>query len=612
MNKLFTIFILTVILFSCKTSYDKNFTMQCNQNNVKEDIETINSEKQKYIDSVYSSVIEINSINEYTSFLKIFPESHHNKEIKNKRQKLFLIRKKVIESQLNLDDLIKINPCYIPIYKNIDYVRDTNIQFESLFNSELDSTNPYRNRYLVGDFNTADKNGKSKGIQEKFFNIKEGWEFKELFLFAERHNIQEDSLLTITNEYLKKYLEEDLKRKKISIQLRMYKNYYLQVAKFIEEETKKKYSTFRGYKYTGQNLCFCEITNDTILLISKHVTSARGKSRSSKIDSTTGEKTYSYFESLPTGKYRKYYASHNRITIRNWETQRKYSNDDKIRDSMTGGGNSRVTYFDGKTQLPNFLLIDPDPLYRGAMHRNGIHEGSLTNMSRCMLGTPQSLGCLRTTDYGSKFCRWWIPKYANLFIYYEEKRYSNKQLSEQEIDGIKLPFKNDKEGNLFRKWVNINYPNYAKEIDLEERGSCSNCFMQLAWEKYYNEYLETKEGKKLDFTLPQIISNNKKEEVKIIEEKIVTKTEEVDLTQFDIIEEYYIIIGCFNEIKNAKSYSEKIKRKGYTTYVFYNNNSKCNFVSIGPYQDKQKSLSDLPSIQKDIDEESWIFTKIVK
>ena len=135
MTKLFTIFILTVILFSCKTSYDKNFTMQCNQNNVKEDIEIINSEKQKYIDSVYSSVIEINSINEYTSFLKKFPESHHNKEIKNKRQKLFLIRKKVIESQLNLDDLIKINPCYIPIYKNIDYVRDTNIQFASLFNS---------------------------------------------------------------------------------------------------------------------------------------------------------------------------------------------------------------------------------------------------------------------------------------------------------------------------------------------------------------------------------------------------------------------------------------------------------------------------------------------
>ena len=90
------------------------------------------------------------------------------------------------------------------------------------------------------------------------------------------------------------------------------------------------------------------------------------------------------------------------------------------------------------------------------------------------------------------------------------------------------------------------------------------------------------------------------------------KTEEVDLTQFDIIEEYYIIIGCFKEIKNAKFYSEKIKRKGYPTYVFYNSSSKCNFISIGPYQDKQKSLSDLPSIQKNIDEESWIYTKIVK
>ena len=37
------------------------------------------------------------------------------------------------------------------------------------------------------------------------------------------------------------------------------------------------------------------------------------------------------------------------------------------------------------------------------MKMNGIHEGSLSNMSRCMLGTPQSLGCLRMTDYGSKF-----------------------------------------------------------------------------------------------------------------------------------------------------------------------------------------------------------------
>ena len=587
--------------------------MQCNQSSVNEDIEKINIKKQKYIDSIYSVSIKTNSINSYTSFLKTFPESKYINNVNDRRRKLFLYKNKVIESKLDIEKLIIKNPCYIPIYKNIDYIRDTNIQFESLFNSELDNTNPYRNRYLVGDFNTLDKNGESKGIQEKFFNIKEGWEFKELFLFAKLHNIEEDSLLTITDEYLEKYLNDNYKREIINIQLRMYKNYYLQVARYIEKETEKKYSTFRGYKYAGQNLCFCEITNDTILLISKHMTSARGKSRSStSMDSATGEKTYSYFESLPIGKNRKYYASHYRITIRNWETKRDYSEEDAIRDSITGGGNSRVTYFDGKSQLPNFLLMDADSLYPRAMPRNGIHEGSLTNMSKCMLGTPQSLGCLRTTDYGSKFCRWWIPKYANLFIYYEEERYSNKQLSEEEIDGIKLPFKNDKEGNLFRKWVNTNYPNYAKEINLEKSGSCSNCFIQLAWEKYYSEYIKTKEGKKLDFTPPDTISINEEEIIGGIEEKIVTKNKEIDLTQFDVIEEYYIIIACFNEIKNAKSYSEKIKRKGYTTYVFYNSSAKCNFVSIGPYQDKQKSLVDLPSIQKDIDEESWIFTKIVK
>ena len=587
--------------------------MQCNQSSVNEDIEKINIKKQKYIDSIYSVSIKTNSINSYTSFLKTFPESKYINNVNDRRRKLFLYKNKVIESKLDIEKLIIKNPCYIPIYKNIDYIRDTNIQFESLFNSELDNTNPYRNRYLVGDFNTLDKNGESKGIQEKFFNIKEGWEFKELFLFAKLHNIEEDSLLTITDEYLEKHLNDNYKREIINIQLRMYKNYYLQVARYIEKETEKKYSTFRGYKYAGQNLCFCEITNDTILLISKHITSARGKSRSStSMDSATGEKTYSYFESLPIGKNRKYYASHYRITIRNWETKRDYSEEDAIRDSITGGGNSRVTYFDGKSQLPNFLLMDADSLYPRAMPRNGIHEGSLTNMSKCMLGTPQSLGCLRTTDYGSKFCRWWIPKYANLFIYYEEERYSNKQLSEEEIDGIKLPFKNDKEGNLFRKWVNTNYPNYAKEINLEKSGSCSNCFIQLAWEKYYSEYIKTKEGKKLDFTPPDTISINEKEIIGGIEEKIVTKNKEIDLTQFDVIEEYYIIIACFNEIKNATSYAEKIRKKGYTTYVFYEENAKCNFVSIGPYSDKQKSISDLPSIQKNIDKESWVYTKIVK
>ena len=46
--------------------------------------------------------------------------------------------------------------------------------------------------------------------------------------------------------------------------------------------------------------------------------------------------------------------------------------------------------------------------------------------------------------------------------------------------------------------------------------------------------------------------------------------------------------------------------------MFYESRAKCNFVSIGPYQDKQESLADLPSIQKNIDKESWVYTKIIK
>ena len=79
------------------------------------------------------------------------------------------------------------------------------------------------------------------------------------------------------------------------------------------------------------------------------------------MDSTTGEVKYAYSEQLPIGKNRKYYGvGLYRISIKNWETQRKYEKDDIYRDSLLGGGNSRVTFFDGKSQLPNFLLMEPD------------------------------------------------------------------------------------------------------------------------------------------------------------------------------------------------------------------------------------------------------------
>jgi|GEM_PF-681360 len=54
------------------------------------------------------------------------------------------------------------------------------------------------------------------------------------------------------------------------------------------------------------------------------------------------------------------------------------------------------------------------------------------------------------------------------------------------------PFKNKTEGNKFRKWINDNYQDYAREIDLDEKGSHENSYIMRAYAKHGEEY-ETKD-----------------------------------------------------------------------------------------------------------------------
>ena len=51
-----------------------------------------------------------------------------------------------------------------------------------------------------------------------------------------------------------------------------------------------------------------------------------------------------------------------------------------------------------------------------------------------------------------------------------------------------IPFKGREEGDKFRSWVNDNYPNYAKSIDLDRSGSFNNNYIKKAWNKYGEEY----------------------------------------------------------------------------------------------------------------------------
>tara|TARA_R100001460_G_scaffold77972_1_gene118923 strand:- start:7790 stop:9373 length:1584 start_codon:yes stop_codon:yes gene_type:complete len=44
------------------------------------------------------------------------------------------------------------------------------------------------------------------------------------------------------------------------------------------------------------------------------------------------------------------------------------------------------------------------------------------------------------------------------------------------------------EGNKFRQWVNANYPDYAKKINLSKEGPMNNSYIRKAWQKYGQEY----------------------------------------------------------------------------------------------------------------------------
>tara|TARA_R110002153_G_scaffold189041_4_gene341891 strand:+ start:5293 stop:5976 length:684 start_codon:yes stop_codon:yes gene_type:complete len=78
----------------------------------------------------------------------------------------------------------------------------------------------------------------------------------------------------------------------------------------------------------------------------------------------------------------------------------------------------------------------------------------------------------------------------------KKRKYSFKVFNGLELVGFinptgkisDAPFKNKKEGNKFRNWVNENHTDYAKKIDLDKIGSHTNDFIMKAWAKYGEEY----------------------------------------------------------------------------------------------------------------------------
>jgi hypothetical protein len=367
------------------------------------------------------------------------------------------------------------------------YSPEYNAGFEwsELFNDLLAEESQYKNRYLVGDFMALNEQLESRGIEEKNPDLEDLVDFKgydaelfELFDVAERSAKDEKQLYS----YIRNNCADD------SIELI---NFYEKVWRFKTPPYKRKFSRMRDKVYAnGQRVCLCEAHEDTLLLIAQYATSSKRLTPSVRKDSAGNVLSITHVQSLPIGKRRKYYASQYRITSKNWEGDRKYEKADVIHDKKVGGGNQRVTYYKGRAQLPNFLLMEPTKDYPRAMRSNGVHEVALRELSRGMLGTANSIGCIRLSDFGSKFTRWWVPQAARFFVLYTTDRY-HKELSLESIEG-QLPFKNEKEGNLFREWLHKSKPLKAEQLDIDIDGSYDNGFILDAYNLYGAEYEKTR------------------------------------------------------------------------------------------------------------------------
>lgn len=167
-----------------------------------------------------------------------------------------------------------------------------------------------------------------------------------------------------------------------------------------------------------------------------------------------------------------------------------------------------------------------------------------------------SLNAIKTKVFGEN------PKFTSIKDYgYSGKKDTVKSSS------VEVPFKNREEGDKFRKWVNDNYPNYAKKIDLDKSGSHNNEYVKKAWSKYGSEY----ERKYI-----QVNPNNKNEEegffMNLLRKTfpfLVQLIYSKNLTNSDFSSDHFDVIK--NVVKNAKKRISNFQyNKTYgTEYIDY-------------------------------------------
>lgn len=365
----------------------------------------------------------------------------------------------------------KINSCYLPLVKDSSFFcvpREKGFDISELYNDTLGTKHKFANRYLVADLMVLDDKMQPRGIKEVHP------ELKGIFHRGTQDSVFINSLLTMEREgFSQEEFKEYLNRKYPSRADEIF-NFYTKVWQYLTPPLEKKYTYYNNKVYAaGQKICLCEINGDTIEQVAQFAVSAK----------KFGSVNSIY---IPSGNKRDYYASQYTITSKCWERARKYEELDMKHDQQLGGGKKEVTFYKGGVELPNFLLMNPTKEFPEAVKMNGIHQLALRELSMASLGSPNSLGCLRVSKFGSRFIRWWTPKFANLFVVYQDERYYKKY----DTDEVKIapPFENSSEGNKFRKWLCNTMPEKAIQLNIDSTGDYKNGHILYAYNVYGRLY----------------------------------------------------------------------------------------------------------------------------
>jgi len=289
--------------------------------------------------------------------------------------------------------------CRIPFERLKDPKTGEFFPFSAALNENVRLSENVRRRYIVADLNTTDADDNCRGVLEFFSPVEALSEFSRLRALAAARRTDVVSLAK-ESPPLAADLAPDAAAG-LALELEDLRNYLEQVERFRADPIVKP-AVVNGY-CVGQTLNFCEIVEGQPKLVYRFVTSS----------------------SRATPPLNTYYAPINFINTRHWSSDRKYGAADARRDARMGGGDGVMALFHNggnPIEMPNFMNFLPLSGYAGET-QNGIHEIAGGLDSGGTFGAPVSLGCIRLNKFQAKLARWWTPRQAKFFVYFEPSRY---------------------------------------------------------------------------------------------------------------------------------------------------------------------------------------------